>query len=218
MKASLQKMAKNTRELRKRCAVEMANTHETKKVYTTAQKSFVCELRKSGKNLRDISTLFTNEYGYRAPDSTLATIYNADNMEKLNKNCHSKSPMSSVETTINQKQRPSILVDLEFALAINVKKHNSATRRHIKAMALELYSNLRALRIYHYSGIRVNHANHLTEEEIKCFLDTDNTLCPLCKNLNLDTHPALLQRLHDHVEQGCQTFPNSSKGFLQKMA
>ena len=120
-------MAKNTRQLRKRCALEMANTHETKKVYTTEQKSFVCELRKSGKNLRDISTQFTNQYGYRAPDSTLATIYNADNMEKLNKNCHSKSPMSSVETTINQKQRPSILVDLEFALAINVKKHKCHT-------------------------------------------------------------------------------------------
>ena len=74
MKASLQKMAKNTRQLRKRCAVEMANTHETKKVYTTAQKSFVCELRKSGKNLRDISTLFTNQYGYRAP-FTMQTIW-----------------------------------------------------------------------------------------------------------------------------------------------
>ena len=75
-------MAKNTREQRKKCEVKMTNTHQTKKVYTTAQKNFVCELRKSGKNLRDISTLFTNKYGYGAPDSTLATFYNADNMEK----------------------------------------------------------------------------------------------------------------------------------------
>ena len=67
-------------------------------------------------------------------------------------------------------------------------------------MALELYSNLRALGIYHDSGMRLNNANHLTLEDILCFLDTENTLCRLCKNINFDTHPALLQHLHAHVE------------------
>ena len=147
-------MAKHTGEECKKRKVKMTNTDQTKKVYSTAQKDFVCELRKSGKSLKNIRTLFKNKFGYGAPSSTLATFYNAVNMEKLEKNCHSKTYMASVETSINHKQRPSIIVDLEFALASNVKKNNNVTRPDLQEMALELYSNLRALRIYHDSGIR----------------------------------------------------------------
>ena len=90
--------------------------------YTLQQKFFACELKKSGKKPKEIIRLFKEKYGLEPKASTLATFYKPENMDSFEEYGHRYTHMASVETTINKKQRPTIMIDMEFALLRMVKK------------------------------------------------------------------------------------------------
>ena len=48
--------------------------------WTCEQKMFVCELKKEGKEPKEIIELFKKKYGVKVKPSTLATWYNTKNM------------------------------------------------------------------------------------------------------------------------------------------
>ena len=84
--------------------------------YTLQQKFFACELKKSGKKPKEIIRLFKEKYGLEPKPSTLATFYKPENMDSFEEYGHRYTRMASVETTINKKQWPTIMIDMEFAL------------------------------------------------------------------------------------------------------
>ena len=56
---------------------------EPKKLrYTLEQKVFACNLKNSGQRPKDIKKAFEEKYGLPIKSSTLATFYNAENMER----------------------------------------------------------------------------------------------------------------------------------------
>ena len=93
--------------------------------FTIEQRFYACELKKSGKKAKEISRLFLKKYGVVPTSSTLATFYNAKNMRLYEERGSRNTSMSSVETHINPTQRPTILIDMEFALVSILKKANN---------------------------------------------------------------------------------------------
>ena len=85
-------------------------------LYTLEQKFFACDLKKSGKRPKEILKLFKDKYGLAPKPSTLATFYKPENMKRFEEYGHRDTRMASVETSINKTQRPTIMVDMEFAL------------------------------------------------------------------------------------------------------
>ena len=178
--------------------------------YTLEQKLFACDLKKSGKRPKEILKLFKDKYGLAPKPSTLATFYKAENMKRFEEYGHRDTRMASVETTINKTQRPTIMVDMEFALLSMVKKSitigNAVTKSSLKKMGKNLFNRLRALLIYDDSGERLKSLSDLSEEHMNTLLATANTICPLCKDDILAGHAALLEHLHNyHAEHAAQT-------------
>ena len=64
-----------------------------------------------------------------------ATFYKAENMKRYEKHGHKDTCMASVETHMNKRQRPTIMVDMEYALLYRFKKAtNSGTviKNHLR--------------------------------------------------------------------------------------
>ena len=80
-------------------------------------------------------------------------------MRKYEKHGESNTNMASVKTCDNRMQRPTILIDMEFALLCMVKKStnmgNVVTKSSLKKMGKNLFNRLRALLIYDDPGERL---------------------------------------------------------------
>ena len=170
-------------------------------LYTLEQKFFACDLKKSGKRPKEISKLFNEKYGFSPKASTLATFYKPQNMERFEEFGHRDTRMASVETSLNKTQRPTIMVDMEFALLSMVKKSlnigHAVTRSYLKKMGKDLFKRLRALQLYDDSGERLESLSDLSEEHMNTLLSTKKTICPLCKDDILAVRDALLEQLQD---------------------
>ena len=103
--------------------------------------------------------------------------------------------MASVETSINKTQRPTIIVDMEFALLSMINKSinigHKINKSSIKKMGKSLFNRLRALQIYDDSGERLRSLSDLSEEHMNQLPATANTTCPLCEEDILADHQAL---------------------------
>ena len=93
-----------------------------RETWTCEQKNFVRELKKEGKEPKEIIQIFKKKYGVLVKASTLATWYNETNMAKYEQRASKNTSMASVETHVNPTQRPTIMIDMEFALVSMIKK------------------------------------------------------------------------------------------------
>ena len=120
---------------------------EKRHKFTMAQKYYACKLKKSGKKPKEIAEEFEKRFNVKPGSSTLATFYNAENMKRYETMGPSDTVTTSVETSINRTQRPTILIDMEFALLCMVKKSlnvgSAVKKRAIKSMAKEVFERLR---------------------------------------------------------------------------
>ena len=97
-----------------------------KQTYTLEHKNYARELKKQGKQPHEIKKLFMEKYEVEVKPSTLATWYNKSNMERHEQRGHTNTSMASVETHVNPSQRPTIVIDMEFALVQQVEKSNNS--------------------------------------------------------------------------------------------
>ena len=100
--------------------------------FTCEQKNLARELKKDGKQPQEIIEIFKQRYGVVLKSSTLSTWYNTTNMANHEQRGPTNTSMASVETHVNPTQRPTILIDMEFALVSMIKKSNnigSVTRK-----------------------------------------------------------------------------------------
>ena len=93
--------------------------------YTFEQKNFARVLKKEGKQPHEIIKIFKEKYDVEVKPSTLATWYNTKNMETHELRGSRNTSMASVETHVNPTQRPTIMIDMEFALVGMIKKANN---------------------------------------------------------------------------------------------
>ena len=93
--------------------------------WTLEQKAFACNLKREGKRVQDIKKAFEEKFGLSIQSSTLATFYNEKNMERYRDYGQKDTRMASVETSINKTQRPTIIVDMEFALVSRVQESSN---------------------------------------------------------------------------------------------
>ena len=130
-----------------------------KQTWTFEHKNYARELKKQGKQPHEIKKLFMEKYEVEVRPSTLATWYNKSNMERHEQRGHTNTSMASVETHVNPSQRPTIVIDMEFALVQQVEKSNNSgtvtTKKTLKKMGQCLFNKLRALKIYDDSGERL---------------------------------------------------------------
>ena len=124
--------------------------------FTCEQKNLARELKKDGKQPQEIIEIFKQRYGVVLKSSTLSTWYNTTNMANHERRGPTNTSMASVETHVNPTQRPTILIDMEFALVSMIKKYDnivSVTRKGtLSKMGKSLFDKLRALDIYEDSG------------------------------------------------------------------
>ena len=127
--------------------------------WTVEQKNHARELKKQGKQPQEIIKIFKEKYKVEVRPSTLATWYNTSNMARHEQRGPTNTSMASVETHVNPSQRPTIVIDMEFALVQQVKKSNNAgtvtTKKTLMKMGKGLFNKLRALNIYDDSGERL---------------------------------------------------------------
>ena len=176
---------------------------EKRHVFTLQQKYFACELKTLGKKPKEIATLFEKRYGVRPISSTLSSFYKKENLERYEKLGHRETVMASVETSINKTQRPTIMIDMEFALLCMLKKSlnvgNAVTKSAIKKMAKDIFSRLRALQIYNYPGERLQPLSQMSEEEINMLLSNDKKECPICHTDIYADAAALHDAMYEHI-------------------
>ena len=84
-----------------------------KTMFTHEHRILVCGLKMGGMEPKHISDAFYQKYSLQLPSSSLSTLYN-DNGTKIYKELIKRgSLMNSVETQINRKQRPTMMIDLD---------------------------------------------------------------------------------------------------------
>ena len=158
---------------------------EKRHLFTMEQKYFACELKKSGKKPKEIASLFEERYKVKLTSSTLSTFYNAENMKRYETMGHSETVMASVETSINRTQRPTIIIDMEFALICMLKKSlnlgTAVRKKAIKTMAKDIFERLRGLQIYDDRGERLHTLTQMSEEQINMMLSKEKKECPVCQ-------------------------------------
>ena len=84
---------------------------------------------------------------------------------------------------LNKTQRPTIMVDMEFALLSMVKKSinigHAVTKMYLKKMGKILFKRLRALQLYDDSGERLKSLSDLSEEHMNTLLSTEKNYLPV---------------------------------------
>ena len=156
--------------------------------WTCEQKDLARELRKEGKQPHEIIKIFKEKYDVEVKPSTLATWYNTRNMATHDQRGPRNTSMASVETHVNPTQRPTIMIDMEFALVSMIKKANNigtvTTKGTLKKMGKGIFNKLRALNIYDDPGERLRPLSELNEDQMNTLLadaSKDRILCPLCE-------------------------------------
>ena len=119
--------------------------------FTCEQKNLARELKKEGKQPHEIIKIFKEKYDVEVKPSTLATWYNTRNMATHEQRGPRNTSMASVETHVNPTQRPTIMIDMEFALLSMIKKSNNigsvTTKGTLKKVGVGIINKLRALNI-----------------------------------------------------------------------
>ena len=87
----------------------------TRQRWTLEQKNFARDLKIEGKEPNEIIKIFKDRYDVVVKASTLSTWYNATNMATHEQMVSRNTSMASVETHVNPTQRPTIMIDMEFA-------------------------------------------------------------------------------------------------------
>ena len=168
--------------------------------WTCEQKNLARELKKEGKQPHEIIKIFKEKYDVEVKPSTLATWYNPRNMKTHGQRGSLNTCMASVETHDNPTQRPSIVIDTEYALKAN-NIGSDTDNDTLKRMALGIFKNLRALNIYDGPGERRRLLSELTEDEINTLLANagkDRFVCPICQApVTSGSHYNLLLHLQD---------------------
>ena len=168
--------------------------------YTVGVKNHARELKKEGKQAYEITEILKKEYDVDVKSSTLATWYNPRNMKTHGQRGSLNTCMASVETHDNPTQRPSIVIDTEYALKAN-NIGSDTDNDTLKRMALGIFKNLRALNIYDGPGERRRLLSELTEDEINTLLANagkDRFVCPICQApVTSGSHYNLLLHLQD---------------------
>ena len=156
--------------------------------WTCEQKNHARDLKKEGKQPHEIIKIFKEKYDVEVKPSTLATWYNTKNMETHELRGSRNTSMASVETHVNPTQRPTIMIDMEFALVCMIKKANNigtvTTKGTLKKMGKGIFNKLRALNIYDDPGERLRSLSELNEDQMNTLLaDTSKhrIICPLCE-------------------------------------
>ena len=165
----------------------------TRQRWTYEQKNLARDLKNDGKKPQEIIKIFKERYNLVVKASTLSTWYNAGNMTKhLEQRASGQTStcMTSVESHMNPSQRPTIMIDMEFALVIQIKKsiNNGTviTKGTIKKMGTTLFNKLRALNLYDDHGERLRSLSELNEDQINTLLEDTSKhriICPICKAL-----------------------------------
>ena len=177
--------------------------------WTVEQKNYGRDLKKEGKQPHEIRKLFMEKYGVEVKSSTLSTWYKPSNMERHEQMGHTNTRMASVETNVNPIQRPTIMIDMEFALLEYVQKSMNAgivmSKKTLQKIGLSLFNKLRALQIYNDAGERLQSLSALTEDRIHQLLKDASRAtveCPLCgvyiRSDAEDGH--FHQELFDHLQ------------------
>ena len=190
--------------------------------FTCEQKNLARELKKDGKQPQEIIEIFKQRYGVVLKSSTLSTWYNTTNMANHERRGPTNTSMASVETHVNPTQRPTILIDMEFALVSMIKKYDnivSVTRKGtLSKMGKSLFDKLRALDIYEDSGARLKPFSELSEERINTLLENaskDRVVCPLCETqLRSDSDNSLfvhIQEYHNPNDEEIRSPPGGKK-------
>ena len=139
-----------------------------RQTWTVEQKNYARELKKQGKQPHEIKKLFMEKYEVEVTPSTLATWYNQSNMARHEQRGPTNTSMASVETHVNPTQRPTIMIDMEFALVSMIKKANNigsvTTKGTLKKMGIGIFNKLRALNIYDDPGERLRPLSELNED------------------------------------------------------
>ena len=134
--------------------------------------------------------------------------------------------MASVETHVNPTQRPTIMIDMEFALVGMIKKANNigtaTTRKSLKKMGKGIFDKLRALNIYDGPGERRRSLSVLNEVQMNKLLEDiseDRILCPLCKapvtSVSDDSLNVHLQIHHNPDDEQIPSPPGGKKFTFQ---
>ena len=175
--------------------------------WTLEHKNLARDLKKEGKEPNEIIKIFEQTYEVKVAPSTLATWYNTSNMARHEQRGPTNTSMASVETHINPSQRPTIMIDMEFALVQQVKKSNNAgtvtTKATLQNMGKTLFNKLRTLNIYTDSGERLKPLSELTEARINTLLEDASkkktVLCPICQApLRSDSDNTLFEHVRDY--------------------
>ena len=167
--------------------------------WTFEQKNLARDLKKEGKQPHEIIKIFKEKYNVEPRSSTLSTWCNARNMETHGQRGSLNTCMASVETHYNPTQRPSIVIDTEYALKANnigIDTENNT----LKGMAVRIFKNLRALNIYDGPGERRRLLSELTEDEMNTLLANagkDRFVCPICQAPVRSDSDNLLVHLQD---------------------
>ena len=177
----------------------------TRQTWTCEQKDLARELKKEGKEPHEIMKIFKEKYGVEPSPSTLSTWYNTRNMAKHEQRGPRSSSMAKVETHVNPTQRPTILIDMEFALVSMLKKASNigtvTTKGSVKKMGLGIFKKLRSLNIYDDSGERLRPLGDLNEDRIATLLadaTKDMITCPMCGAQVRSGGTYLLEHIHEY--------------------
>ena len=192
--------------------------------WTYEQKNLARDLKNDGKKPQEIIKIFKDRYNRVVKASTLSTWYNAGNMTKhLEQRASGQTStcMTSVESHMNPSQRPTIMIDMEFALVIQIKKsiNNGTviTKGTIKKMGTTLFNKLRALNLYDNQGERLRSIRELNEDQVNTLLKDaakENMTCPLC-HVSLRrsrVEDVLLKHVEDtHVPDNAEQRPSPQR-------
>ena len=191
-----------------------------KQKFTCEQKNLARDLKNEGKQPREIIKIFKDRYDVMVKASTMATWYNHKNMETHEQRVSRNTSMASVETHVNPSQRPTIMIDMEFALVGMIKKANNigtaTTRKALKKMGKGIFDKLRALNIYDDPGERLRSLSVLNEDQMNKLLEDtseDRILCPLCEAPPRSGSDDLLVHLqNDHSNRDDEQIPSPRGG------
>ena len=192
----------------------------TRQRYTCEQKNLARDLKKEGKQPHEIIKIFKDKYDVVVKASTLATWYNPKNMETHEQRVSRNTSMAHVETHVNPTQRPTIMIDMEFALVGMIKKANNigtaTTRKSLRKMGKAIFDKLRASNIYDGPGERRRSLSVLNEVQMNKLLEDiseDRILCPLCKApVTSVSDDSLNVHLQIHHNPGDEQIPSPPGG------
>ena len=151
--------------------VLISNCTMPRQKFTCEQKNFARALKNEGKKPCEIIKRFKDRYGVVVKASTMSTWYNDKNMETHEQRVSRNTSMASVETHVNPGQRPTIMLDMEFALLGMIKKANNigttTPRKSLQNMGKAIFDKLRASNIYDGPGRRRRSLSVLNEVQIR---------------------------------------------------